>query len=76
MFFMSTLSVDCKNMKKHFFFTMSFFKIHFIHFEMHMDRQDKSENIAAAVMQQCVIIESGGDSWRRCTIFCMSSPAI
>ena len=28
-----------------FFFTVAFFKIHFIRFEMHMDRPDKSENI-------------------------------
>ena len=34
-----------------------------------MDRQEKSENIAAAaaVMQQCVIIEVSVNSWRRCT---------
>ena len=29
---------------KYFFFTMAFFKIHFICFEMHIDRVDKSEN--------------------------------
>ena len=28
-----------------FFFTMAFFKIHFICFEMHIDRPDESENI-------------------------------
>ena len=45
MFFMSTWQVDCKQMQKKFFFAVAFFKIHFIRFEMHMDKPDKSENI-------------------------------
>ena len=45
MFFMSTWQVDCKQMQKKIFFSVAFFKIHFIRFEMHMDRLDKSENI-------------------------------
>ena len=28
-----------------FFFMVAFFLIHFVRFEMHMDRPDKSENI-------------------------------
>ena len=31
-------------MQKKFFFHDDFFKIHFIRFEMHMDRPDKSED--------------------------------
>ena len=43
-FFISTWWVDWKNMQKKIFM-LAFFKIHFIRFEMHMDRPDKSENI-------------------------------
>ena len=42
---MSTWWMDCENIQKIFFSRWLFEIIHIIHFEMHMDRQDKFENI-------------------------------